>query len=66
MYFHRMKNKPSHEIGLAEGTPIELIVEDNHLLIQKAYRLDALLAQITPENLHSEKDTGSAVDREVW
>ena len=31
-----------------------------------AYDLDALLAQVTPENLHDPVDWGAAVGREAW
>ncbi len=35
-------------------------------LAHKTYELNALLAGITPENLHAEVNTGPAVGNEVW
>lgn len=53
-------------IGLSAQEPLELFIEDNHIVIQKVYRLDTLLAQITPENIHSEIDTGPSQGSEAW
>ncbi len=62
----RIPRSIAEQLGISEGVPVELIVEDDHLLIHKVYRLEALLAQITPENIHSEIDTGSPVGKEIW
>lgn len=62
----RIPRSIADQLGISEGTPIDLIIEDNHLLIQKVYRLESLLAKITPENIHSEIDTGSSIGGEVW
>lgn len=56
----------AEQIDIAEGEPVELIIEDNHLLIQKVYTLENLLKQVTPDNIHSEIDTGTAVGKEIW
>jgi len=53
------------QLGISEGVLVELVVEDDHLLIHKVYRLELLLAKITPENIHSEIDTGSSVGGEI-
>lgn len=57
-------------IQLAEGTEIELDIVDGALVVKprnrKRYSLDALVNQITPENLHTEMDSGIAVGNEVW
>ncbi|WP_201026151.1 AbrB/MazE/SpoVT family DNA-binding domain-containing protein [Mastigocoleus testarum] len=34
--------------------------------IRKRYSLDEMIKGITPENLHSEVDTGVEVGNEVW
>ncbi len=62
----RIPSSIAEQLGISEGVPVELIIEDDHLLIHKVYRLASLLAQITPENIHSETDTGSPVGREIW
>jgi len=62
----RIPRAMAEQIGITEGEVVELIVEDNHILIQKTYRLETLLNQITPDNLHSEIDTGSSKGKEIW
>lgn len=54
------------DIGLAANEPVELLLEGDHILIHKVYRLDSLLAQITSENIHTEIDTGSSAGGEAW
>lgn len=61
----RIPRSIAEQLGISEGIPIELTVEDDHLLIHKVYRLESLLARITPENIHSEVDTGSSVGGEI-
>jgi antitoxin MazE len=57
------------EAHLVEGTPVELTVTDGRLVVtpvQSRYRLDDLLAAVTPDNCHAETDWGPPVGREVW
>jgi antitoxin MazE len=58
------------EIGLADDTPVEISLIEGKLVIAplpvQAYSLEALLAQITPENIHHEQETGTAAGSEVW
>ncbi len=57
----------AEEAGLAEGTPIVLEVgEDTIVIRRKRYSLEALLAQVTLENLQGEVDTDRPTGREVW
>jgi AbrB family looped-hinge helix DNA binding protein len=63
-------------LGIEEGTPLELIQEeDGSISVRPLSRssamaptadLNALLAQVTKENLHAEIDAGDAIGREVW
>ncbi|MBS0512046.1 MAG: AbrB/MazE/SpoVT family DNA-binding domain-containing protein [Proteobacteria bacterium] len=50
--------------------PVDVREEDGRIIIEplahKAYDLDALLAEITPDNLHAEVGTGPAVGNEAW
>lgn len=62
----RIPHSVAKQLGITENEPVEIIVEDNHILIQKVYRLKSLLAQVTPENIHSEIDTGTSVGGEQW
>jgi len=64
---------PKHladEAGFKPGSPVEVRVEKGALIIEPVakpvYLLDDLLAQITPDNLHGEMDTGEAVGSEAW
>ncbi len=62
----RIPSSIAEKLGIVEDTPVELIVENNHLVIQKVYSLASLLAQITAENIHSEIDTGPSIGKEIW
>jgi antitoxin MazE len=63
-------------LGIEEGTPLEIIQEDDgRLSIRPLSRiaiagpsaeLNDLLAGVTPENLHGEIDAGDTVGRESW
>lgn len=58
------------EINISEGSEITINVVDGSLVVKPKnrhkYTLDELVKEITPENLHSEIDTGIAVGNEVW
>lgn len=58
------------ETALDPGSEVDLKLEGGRLVItplhEPAYRLDDLLARVTPENLHTETDTGPSVGDEVW
>ena len=47
-----------------EGEP--LLEEDNIDKNKRRFDLESLLEQITPENLHSEMETGPPRGKEVW
>ena len=53
--------------GVREGSEIQIIPQGEQVMLcKKSYDLHDLLAQITPENLHTEWDTGAPQGREVW
>ncbi len=56
-------------VGLLVDSPIEISVVDRHLVIEpvkeNAFTLDALLAGVTPENLHDETVFGQPAGREM-
>ena len=58
------------ETSLGSGAEVDLSLEDGRLvitpLVAPQYSLADLLAQISPENRHTEVDTGSSVGREAW
>jgi antitoxin MazE len=66
----RIPQSLAKEIHLAEGTEVDLSVIDGTLVIKprsrKRYSLDELIKGITPENLHTEIDSGIALGNEVW
>jgi antitoxin MazE len=54
-------------MGIDSGEEVELSLEPNGLHIACVGQdLHLLLEQVTPENLHGEVQTGSAVGKEVW
>jgi antitoxin MazE len=64
---------PQHivrEIQLTEGAEVDLVVIDGNLVLKpklrKRYSLEELVADITPENLHSEVESGVAMGNEAW
>ncbi len=58
------------DLGVAQDSSVELSVEDGCLLIRPSvaprYELAALLASVTPKNVHTEIDLGSAMGKETW
>ena len=63
----RIPRTLAQKVGLAEGTPVEIILEKQSIVIRpRRYSLERLLSGVTPENLHREVDTGKPVGREVW
>ena len=52
------------------GGRVDLTVKDGSLLVRpvrpRRYRLETLLAAITPQNLHDEVRTGKAKGGELW
>lgn len=66
----RIPQNLAKEIHLAEGAEIDISVVDGTLVIKprsrKRYSLDELIKGITPENLHTEIDSGIAVGDEIW
>jgi antitoxin MazE len=57
----------AQKTGLKEGVPVDLQADDNALIIRrKQYTLEQLLAQVLPDNVHTEIETGSPVGREAW
>ncbi len=63
----RIPKAIARQWGVQEGSAIEIIPQGEQLVLcKKRYDLDDLLAQITPENLHSEQSTGTPQGREEW
>ena len=58
------------ETALDSGAEVDLSLENGRLVItplqESELQLSDLLAQITPENLHTEIETGPSVGSEAW
>ncbi len=57
------------ETMIQQDTVVNLSLEDGKLIISPVVvysNLDEMLAQVTPENLHTELDFGQKEGREIW
>ncbi|MYF65154.1 MAG: AbrB/MazE/SpoVT family DNA-binding domain-containing protein [Chloroflexi bacterium] len=53
--------------GVQEGSAIELISRGGEVVLRKQpYDLEAMLAEVTPDNLHAEQDFGKPQGNEAW
>jgi antitoxin MazE len=65
----RIPKTYAKDLQLKEGMDLEVSLLDGKLVLrplERAYTLEELVAQITPENVHEETDWGPAVGRESW
>lgn len=66
----RIPKTYAEEAGITNNSNVEIRFVDGNLVISPApipeYDLDELLGAITPENIHSETDTGSPIGKESW
>jgi len=58
----------AEDAGIVEGAAVDVRVEDGKIVAEPLARptLDALLAAVTPENLHSAQLDDSPAGGEVW
>jgi len=57
----------AEKVGFFEGTPVELRLSDDAIIIRrKRYSLEELMSRVTPENIHGEIDTGCPIGCEEW
>jgi antitoxin MazE len=60
----------AEEAGLDNDSAVEIRVVDGEIHIvpvqENRYELEALLAEVTADNLHEEVDSGHAMGNEVW
>ena len=66
----RIPKPLADEVGLAEDSAVDLLLEEGKLVIVPAvaprYTIESLLAGVTVENLHDEVDTGIVMGGEAW
>ena len=58
------------EVGLENNLEVDLSLVNGKLIVtplmKSPFSLEALLADVTEENIHKEIDTGAAVGNEGW
>lgn len=58
------------ESKIKQGSSVEVSLESGKIIVfpiaEEEISLDEMLAQITPENLHGEIDSGNSVGKEIW
>ena len=63
----RIPKPIAEQWGVQEGSAIEIVSRGNQVVLcKKPYNLDDMLANVTPDNLHSELDASPAVGNEEW
>ncbi|MCP9799762.1 AbrB/MazE/SpoVT family DNA-binding domain-containing protein [Synechococcus sp. RedBA-s] len=66
----RIPRSLAEEVGVGSGSEVRLSVLEGELIVKPAFparlKLENLLVDITPENLHSGVDTGEAVGVEIF
>ncbi len=54
-------------VGFLPGTHVEIVAREDEIVIRRSdTKLESLLAQVTPENLHAEVTWGGPAGREQW
>ena len=61
----------ANQLELSSDSQVELVLSDNGLTlkvfpVEPQYNLEEMLANVTPEQIHGETDTGAPVGREFW
>jgi antitoxin MazE len=66
----RIPKGVADQAGIFENGPVELSFADGNLVVRPiappSPTLEELVRGITPENLHGEWNTGTAVGKEIW
>ncbi len=66
----RIPRALAEEVGVGPGTEVSLSAHEGELIMKPSlptrFRLDDLLETITPENRHSQVDTGEPVGNEIF
>ena len=65
----RIPRAAVEQAALKEGSPVDVIVENGDVIVRprrrKRYRLQELLKECKPSQLHGETDWGAPMGREV-
>ncbi len=55
------------EAGIGLGSPVRVSAQKGRIVVEPVvFDLDSLVKGITPQNRHSEIETGAAVGEEAW
>ncbi len=69
-YGIRIPREQLEKSGIRPDDMVEILSESGQLTVKPVqkpkYTLDELLAQMTPDNLHDEVQTGKATGSEIW
>ena len=65
----RVPKSVAVQVGLKAQDALDIEVQDGNVVLKphlrRVYRLEDLVKQITPKNVHGEIDTGAPVGREI-
>ena len=63
----RIPKPIAEQWGVQEGSSIEILPGDDQIVLRKTtYDLTDMLAQVNPDNVHTEYDFGPAQGNEEW
>jgi antitoxin MazE len=66
----RIPKSFADEMGIGNNAPVEMSLEEGALVLkpdrERRWDLDALLAEVTDENIHSEWETEEPAGEESW
>jgi antitoxin MazE len=66
----RIPKSFAKETAIDQGSFLDLSLVDGKLvatpITETEYSLEALLAEVTEENIHTEIDTGEPAGKEIW
>lgn len=63
----RIPKPIAEQWGVREGSAIEIVSRGDQVVLNKRrHSLAEMMARVTPDNLHSESDTGPPLGNEAW
>ena len=63
----RIPESVAERWDVREGSAVEIVVRGEAVVVRKpGYDLDTMLAEVRPNGLHAEVDTGDATGVEAW
>ena len=63
----RIPKPIAEQWGVREGSAVEIVSRGDEVVLSKReYSLAEMMGRVTPDNLHSEFDTGPPMGNEAW